>query len=62
VADNGRGFDFASAAASRAKSGRIASGNGLANMRRRLAEINGACDIQSKPGSGTTVKFTVPLS
>jgi signal transduction histidine kinase len=43
----------------RASSGRIAGGNGLANMRRRLAEIGGGCEICSQPGHGTTVIFTV---
>lgn len=61
VADNGRGFDTASSARNPAASGRIARGNGLANMRRRLADIGGACDIASKPGTGTTVVFTLPL-
>ena len=37
------------------------SGNGLENMTRRLAEIRGRCDIQSAPGQGTKVIFTVPL-
>jgi signal transduction histidine kinase/ligand-binding sensor domain-containing protein len=40
---------------------RLSSGYGLANMRRRLAEIGGRCEIQSVPGSGTCVAFIVPV-
>ena len=60
IADNGRGFavgekvmDLSSA------QGRTASGNGLENMRRRLAAIGGDCAIQSTPGAGTRVIFSV---
>jgi len=61
VADNGRGFDTATPVDDRAIAGRIACGNGLDNMRRRLVEIGGSCEILSGPGRGTTVTFTVPL-
>ena len=61
VADDGRGFDAATPANGPSAAGRIAGGEGLANMRRRLAEIGGACEIRSEPGRGTTVTFTVPL-
>ena len=61
VADDGRGFDTATPGGGHAAAGRIASGNGLANMQRRLGEIGGACEIRSQPGRGTTVTFTVPL-
>jgi signal transduction histidine kinase len=37
------------------------SGNGLANMRQRLAEIGGRCEIEGAPGKGTKVTFTVAL-
>ncbi|HTY87234.1 MAG TPA: two-component regulator propeller domain-containing protein, partial [Candidatus Acidoferrum sp.] len=62
VADNGRGFD-SSGLPDRAppRPGRIGRGNGLTNMKRRLAEIGGGCEIASEPGKGATVKFTVPL-
>ena len=40
---------------------RLSTGNGLENMARRLAEIHGRCQIQSVPGQGTKVVFTVPL-
>jgi ligand-binding sensor domain-containing protein/signal transduction histidine kinase len=40
---------------------RPGSGNGLANMRQRLAEIGGRCEIKSMPGQGTVVEFVVPV-
>ena len=61
VADDGRGFDPANPAEGRAMAGRIARGNGLANMRRRLTDIGGTCEIRSEPGRGTTVTLTVPM-
>jgi signal transduction histidine kinase/ligand-binding sensor domain-containing protein len=35
-------------------------GNGLASMRRRMEEMGGSCEISSRPGQGTEVKFIVP--
>jgi signal transduction histidine kinase len=62
VSDNGRGFDSRPTAdALPLKPGRLSPGNGLANLRRRLVEIQGRCEIHSHPGRGTTVTFTVPL-
>jgi ligand-binding sensor domain-containing protein/signal transduction histidine kinase len=57
VADNGTGFNPDNGAASPAAT----SGNGLHNMRKRLADIGGACRITSAPGQGTTVQFTLPF-
>lgn len=37
------------------------SGNGLDNMVRRAAELNGSCIITSTPGKGTSLTWTVPL-
>jgi len=51
IADNGRGFDPERVSG---------DGNGRANMRKRLEEIGGLLEITSQPGSGTTVRFTVP--
>jgi signal transduction histidine kinase len=51
VADNGGGFDPQSAV----------SGNGIANMNRRLQAAGGSCRIQSATGEGTTVTFTLNL-
>jgi signal transduction histidine kinase len=62
VVDNGRGFAFAKEPANPlTKPDRIAHGNGLANMKQRLAEIGGVCETTSEPGHGTVVTFTVPL-
>jgi signal transduction histidine kinase len=35
--------------------------NGLANMRKRLAAVNGGCVIQSRVGKGTNIRMTIPL-
>jgi signal transduction histidine kinase len=51
VQDGGCGFAPANSA----------TGNGLANMRRRLEHLGGTCTIQSQPGRGTTVSFRVNL-
>jgi signal transduction histidine kinase len=51
VQDGGCGFAPANSA----------TGNGLANMRRRLEHLGGTCMIQSQPGRGTTVSFPVNL-
>ncbi len=40
---------------------RLSTGNGLENIRRRLAEIHGICSIESVPGRGTKVIFSMPL-
>jgi signal transduction histidine kinase/ligand-binding sensor domain-containing protein len=52
VEDNGRGFDPA---------GITPDGNGLGNMRRRLEEIGGRCEVVSAPGQGVKIKFIVLL-
>ena len=52
IADNGCGFEWNA----------IQPGNGLANLRERLEAQNGECRIESQPGKGTTVKFTIPLT
>jgi signal transduction histidine kinase len=40
---------------------RPGSGSGLVNMRQRLDEIGGRCEIESKLGDGTRVEFVVPV-
>jgi signal transduction histidine kinase len=52
VEDNGRGFSPESSNNHR---------NGLKNMRRRLEAIGGKFEVQSAPGQGTTVRFTLPF-
>ena len=52
IADDGCGFD---------KGGEIEKGNGLLNMRGRLAAVGGRAEITSTAGHGTTVAFEIPL-
>jgi hypothetical protein len=52
VADNGHGFDSAKAPQER---------NGLMNMKLRLTEIGGNCEVASRLGEGCQVSFHVPL-
>lgn len=52
VRDNGRGFEPA-------KAGPF--GNGLRNLRQRLAALGGNAQIASEIGQGTTVKLRAPL-
>jgi signal transduction histidine kinase/ligand-binding sensor domain-containing protein len=61
VEDQGRGFATAKPAAPSRDPGRLAAGNGLANMHQRLTEIGGRCDIHSASGEGTKVTFFVPV-
>jgi ligand-binding sensor domain-containing protein/signal transduction histidine kinase len=61
VTDDGCGFDPGQPDLIAPKPDRIFQGNGLANIKRRLAEIHGVCEVQSKPGQGTMLKFTVPI-
>ena len=51
VTDDGRGFDPS----------RIAAGSGLANMADRLDTAGGTLSVESAPGSGTTVRGSVPI-
>ena len=57
ISDNGRGFD----PAAEADPSNIGSNDGLNNMRRRFEEIGGRCVVESSPGRGVTVHFTLPL-
>ncbi len=63
IEDNGIGFDPAgtNSRAIGRDSLRIASGNGLANMRKRLESIGGQCQVDSAPGKGTRITFIVEL-
>lgn len=51
IADNGRGFDASA----------VTEGNGLKNLRGRLAKLGGSCLIESEAGHGTTVRIKLPL-
>ena len=50
ISDNGCGFNPSLASV----------GNGLTNLRERLASLSGTCEISSQPGAGTTVTFFCP--
>jgi signal transduction histidine kinase len=52
ITDNGTGFDLSGQSA----------GHGLANLRERLKQINGTCELKSAPGAGTTVALQIPFS
>jgi signal transduction histidine kinase len=51
IADNGKGFESSIAY----------DGNGLNNLRDRLARLGGSCAIESRVGHGTTVSVRLPL-
>jgi signal transduction histidine kinase len=51
ISDNGNGFDLA---------GR-SNGHGLLNLRNRLENVSGRCEITSSPGAGTIVSLQLPL-
>ncbi len=52
VSDNGRGFDV------HTESG----GHGLRSMRERTASLGGHLELESRPGAGTNLTFTIPLA
>ena len=51
VHDDGRGF----------VADEVVPGDGLMNMRDRMASVGGELEIRSAPGSGTTVMGTIPV-
>ena len=57
VSDNGKGFVPPAAEAEPGSE----AGNGLRNMRQRLASIGGHCRMDSAPGQGTTIHFMFPF-
>jgi signal transduction histidine kinase/ligand-binding sensor domain-containing protein len=61
VADNGRGMTEAGRD-SASSDGRIATGNGLGSMGRRMTLIGGTCEITSPLGQGCTVVLNFPWS
>ena len=55
IEDNGEGFDLtARTSATR--------GNGLKNIKKRAESLNGSCEVQSAPGSGTRIILSVPIA
>ena len=61
IFDDGTGFDASVLTENDQPRPGDPHGNGLPGLRRRLASLGGKLDIQSRPGSGTTVNFDVPL-
>jgi signal transduction histidine kinase len=61
ISDDGKGFDLP-AAKLKAESAATPSGDGLSNMRQRLADMGGRCEIVSAPGKGTRVRFVIALN
>ncbi len=62
IEDNGSGFVIGETMKNVSSAhGRVSSGNGVENMKRRLMAIGGSFEIQSRPGEGTKVVFFVPL-
>jgi ligand-binding sensor domain-containing protein/signal transduction histidine kinase len=61
VSDNGKGFVPPDGATTGAGP-RVETGNGLRNMRQRLAVLGGRCHLDSAPGQGTTIRFTFPFN
>jgi ligand-binding sensor domain-containing protein/signal transduction histidine kinase len=63
IQDNGHGFDALRQSTKREAGPGLQNkrGNGLNNMRQRLASIGGEARIESRPGQGTTVSFSLPV-
>lgn len=59
IKDNGCGFKPGATADPAPAGGRIASGQGLRNMAKRLETIGGVCTVKSAPGKGTSVELVV---
>jgi len=61
VLDDGLGFTAPDVGSGGAVGGPPHGGTGLRNLRRRLADIGGRCEVTSAPGNGTQVCFLLPL-
>lgn len=63
VTDNGCGFEPAPQLSAGSGPGQRGGrgGNGLRNMRQRLADVGGECAVRSQPGGGTTITLRIPL-
>ena len=58
VSDNGTGIDPGAAGLS-VSAATAGFGNGLENMRQRLAALGGRCLVESGKGTGTTIRFVL---
>lgn len=59
VTDNGKGFEVPLLSAAKIQTSGGRGGDGLKNMRQRLATIGGECLVSSRSGEGTAVKLRV---
>jgi signal transduction histidine kinase len=62
IVDNGRGFDWGRMKDRVANSGdgvRLAGGNGILNMSRRMEEVGGHCEWVTAPSEGTRVRLQI---
>jgi signal transduction histidine kinase len=62
VEDNGRGMSADGVMTSDASADRLSSGSGLENMKKRLAGVDGHCEIHSDAGCGTRVEMTAAIN
>jgi ligand-binding sensor domain-containing protein/signal transduction histidine kinase len=62
IVDNGRGFEARPFPDTTNRTLGRRGGNGLTNMRQRLADIAGECLVSSRPDVGTTVIVRIPLN
>jgi signal transduction histidine kinase len=62
ITDNGKGFDADSRFTANSDTQNGRRGNGLRNMRQRLAAIGGKFFISSEPSAGATVTMRIPLN
>jgi signal transduction histidine kinase len=58
IEDDGTGFDIEARSEAARKNGH---GLGLVGMKERVELLGGSLELDSKPGSGTTVFVTVPI-
>jgi len=61
VSDNGKGF-VSPAVETGNGAPAAGAGEGLRNMRQRLKDIGGLCVIESGSGTGTRIRFVLPLN
>ncbi len=61
ISDNGKGLN-SNLPRAKSNSPTTSSGDGLHNMRKRLTDIGGHCTIESSPGQGTNITFSIPLN
>lgn len=63
VEDNGKGFALTeSSILSTELAARRGEGFGLNNMKQRMSEIGGRCEIRSASGQGCRIRFIIPLA